>query len=139
MEQTHDTTPAQTAPATPTTAQASKTQAKKTPEPSSEADFLKELKLRVHEAQCTPSMLLVPKVEMQGSTDAKLRVASRFLLGTRRAGERAPAAAAETSGAQAHVGQRRNRIWAGAGWTRAVGGGVRVGVAWRLWRAGGAR
>ena len=80
MEQTHDTTPAQTAPATPTTAQASKTQAKKTPEPSSETDFLKELKLRVHEAQCTPSMLLVPKVEMQGSTDAKLRVASRFLL-----------------------------------------------------------
>ena len=73
-------TPAQTAPSTPSTTQTSKTQAKKLSEPSCEADFKKELKIRIHEAQCMPAMLLVPKMDMQGSTDAKLRVATRFML-----------------------------------------------------------
>ena len=80
MEQTHDVTPAQSAPSTPSTTQAAKTQPKKASEPASEAEFKNELKVKIHEAQCTPTMLLVPKVDMQGSTDAKLRVATRFLL-----------------------------------------------------------
>lgn len=73
-------TPAQTAPSTPSTTQASKTQAKKVAEPAYEVDFKKELQIRIHEAQCMPPMLLVPKMTMQGSTDAKLRVATRFML-----------------------------------------------------------
>ena len=80
MDQTNDVTPAQSAPSTPSTTQAAKTQPKKVSEPASEADFKKDLRIKLHEAQCTPTMLLIPKVDMQGSTDAKLRVATRFLL-----------------------------------------------------------
>ena len=80
MDQTNNVTPAQSAPSTPSTTQASKTQAKSGLEPANEADFKKELLAKIHEAQGTPAMLLVPKMAMQGSTDAKLRVATRLLL-----------------------------------------------------------
>lgn len=80
MDQTSNVTPAQSAPSTPSTTQASKTQAKSGSEPANEADFKKELLAKIHEAQGTPALLLVPKMAMQGSIDAKLRVATRLLL-----------------------------------------------------------
>ena len=80
MEQTSNVTPAQSAPTTPSTTVAAKTQAKKALEPASEAEFKNEFRSKVQEARSTPGMLLVPKMGMQGPTEAKVRVASRFLL-----------------------------------------------------------
>ena len=80
MEQTKDVSPAQTAPSTPHTTQSAKTQSKLASEPANEDEFKQELKIKVLQAQRTPAMLLVPKLGMQGSIDAKLRVASRLLL-----------------------------------------------------------
>ena len=80
MEQTSHVTPAQTAPSTPTTTAAAKTQSKKALVPATEAEFKDEFKIKAQEARSTPAMLLVPKMGMQGPTEAKVRVASRFLL-----------------------------------------------------------
>ena len=80
MEQTSHITPAQTAPSTPTTTVAAKTPSKKALVPATEDEFKNEFKGKVQEAKSTPAMLLVPKLGMQGPTDAKVRVAARFMM-----------------------------------------------------------